>query len=65
MDPNQVKLYNLTHDQKAQIAAALGPIMAEILDINAQTTPIAFSESVLRKFGEHYELSVNFWTRAD
>ena len=52
MDPKQVKLHQLTEAQPAQIVATLKPIMAEILEIEAEERPISFSDILLRKFGE-------------
>ena len=65
MDPKQVKLHQLTDTQRAQIVAALEPIMAEILEIEVEEHPISFGDILLRKFGERYELSVNFWPKYD
>lgn len=65
MDPKQVKLHQLTDAHRAQIVAALEPIMAEILEIEAEEHPISFGDILLRKVGERYELSVNFWPRDD
>jgi hypothetical protein len=65
MDPKQVKLHQLTDAQRAQIVAALEPIMAEILEIEVEEHPISFGDILLRKFGERYELSVNFWPKDD
>jgi hypothetical protein len=65
MDPKQVKLHQLTDAQRAQIVAALEPIMAEILEIGVEEHPISFGDILLRKFGERYELSVNFWPKDD
>ena len=39
--------------------------MAEILEIEAEKHPISFGDILLRKFGERYELSVNFWPKDD
>ncbi len=65
MDPKQVKLHQLTDAQRAQIVAALEPIMAEILEIEAEEHPISFGDILLRKVGERRELSVNFWPKDD
>ena len=65
MDPKQVKLHQLTDAHRAQIVAALEPIMAEILEIEVEEHPISFSDILLRKFGERHELSVNFWPKDD
>ncbi len=65
MDPKQAKLYQLNDDQRAQIVAALGPIMAEILNIKDEDNPISFSDILLRNLGARYELSVNFWPKDD
>jgi hypothetical protein len=63
MDPKQVKLHQLTDAQRAQIVAALEPIMAEILEIEVEEHPISFGDILLRKFGERYELRVHFWPK--
>ena len=65
MDPKQVKLHQLTDAQRAQIVAALEPIMAEILEIETEEHPITFGDILLRKVGERRELSVNFWPKDD
>jgi hypothetical protein len=65
MDPKQVKLHQLADAQRAQIVAALEPIMAEILEIEVEEHPISFGDILLRKFGERHELSVNFWPKDD
>ena len=65
MDPKQVKLHQLADAQRAQIVAALEPIMAEILEIEAEEHPISFSDILLKKFGERCELRVHFWTKHD
>jgi hypothetical protein len=65
MDPKQVKLHQLTEGQRAQIVAALEPIVAEILEIEAEEHSISFSDILLKKFGERCELSVHFWTKHD
>ena len=52
MDPQQAKLHQLTEAQRAQIVTALEPIMAEILEIEAEEHPISFSDILLKKFGE-------------
>jgi len=39
MDPKQVKLHQLTEAQRVQIVAALEPMMAEILEIEAEEHP--------------------------
>src|SRR5215203_1088230 len=65
MNPKQVKLHQLTDAQRAQIVAALEPIMVEILEIEAEEHPISFGDILLRKFGERHELSVNFWPKDD
>ena len=65
MDPKQVKLHQLTEAQRTQIVAALEPIMAEILEIEAEEHPISFRDILLRKFGERCELSVHFWAKDD
>ena len=65
MDPKQVTLHQLTDAQRAQIVATLEPIMAEILEIEVEEHPISFGDILLRKFGERYELSVNFWPKDD
>ena len=48
MDPKQVKLHQLTEAQRAQIVAALEPIMAEILEIEAEEHPISFGDILLK-----------------
>jgi hypothetical protein len=63
MDPKQARLRQLTDAQRAQIAAALEPLMAEILEIEAEENPISFGDILLRKFGERHELSVSFWPK--
>ena len=65
MDPQHAKLHQLTETQRAQIVAALEPIMAEILEIEAEEHPISFSDILLKKFGERCELRVHFWTKHD
>jgi hypothetical protein len=65
MDPKQVKLHQLADAQRAQIVATLEPIMVEILEIEAEKHSISFGDILLRKFGERYELSVNFWPKDD
>ena len=65
MDPKQVKLHQLTEAQRAQIVAALEPIMAEILEIEAEEHPISFGDILLRKLGGRRELSVHFWSKDD
>ena len=65
MDPKQAKLHQLTEAQRAQLVAALEPIMAEILEIEAEKNPISFGDILLRKFGERCELSVHFWPNYD
>ena len=60
MDPKQAKLHQLTEAQRAQIVAALEPIMAEILEIETEEDPISFGDILLRKFGERCELKVLF-----
>jgi hypothetical protein len=65
MDPKQVKLHQLTDAQRAQIVAALEPIMAEILEIEVEEHSTSFGDILLRKFGERHELSVNFWPKYD
>ena len=65
MDPKQVKLHQLTEAQRAQIVAALEPIMAEILKIEAEEHSVSFGDILLRKFGERCELSVHFWAKDD
>jgi hypothetical protein len=65
MDPKQVKLHQLTEAQRAQIVAALEPIMAEILEIEAEEHPISVGDILLRKFGERRDLSVHFWSKDD
>ena len=65
MDPKQVKLHQLTEAQRAQIVTALEPIMAEILEIEAEEHPISFGDILLRKFGERCELRVHFWAKHD
>ena len=65
MDPKQAKLHQLTEAQRAQIVAALEPIMAEILEIEEEEHPITFGDILLRKFGERCELRVHFWPRYD
>jgi hypothetical protein len=65
MTLKQAKLHQLTEAQRAQIVAALEPIMAEILEIEAEERPISFSDILLRKFGERCELSVHFWPMDD
>jgi len=39
--------------------------MVEILEMEAEEHPISFGDILLRKFGERYELSVNFWPKDD
>ena len=63
MDPKQAKLQQLTEAQRAQIVAALEPLMAEILEIEAEEQPISFGDILLRKFGERCELSVHLWPK--
>ena len=65
MDPKQVKLHQLTEAQRAQLVAALEPLMAAILGIEAEEHPISFGDILLRKFGERCELRVHFWPRYD
>jgi hypothetical protein len=65
MTLKQAKLHQLTEAQRAQVVAALEPIMAEILEIEAEERPISFSDILLRKFGERCELSVHFWPMDD
>jgi hypothetical protein len=65
MDPKQVKLHQLTEAQRAQLVAALEPLMAQILEIEAEEHPISFGDILLRKFGERCELSVHFWAKDD
>jgi len=65
MDPKQAKLHQLTEAQRAQIVAALEPIMAEILEIEAEEHPISFGDILLRKLGERCELKVHFWPKYD
>ena len=66
MDPKkQVKLHQLTEAQRARIVAALQPLLAEILEIEAEEHPIAFGDILLRKFGERCALSVHFWPKYD
>jgi hypothetical protein len=65
MDPKQVKLQQLTEAQRTQTVAALEPIMAEILEIEAEEHPISFGDILLRKFGERCELRVHFWPKYD
>jgi len=65
MTLKQAKLHQLTEAQRAQIVAALEPIMAKILEIEAEERPISFSDILLRKFGERCELSVHFWPMDD
>ena len=60
MDPKQAKLHQLTETQRAKIVAALEPLMAEILEIEAEKHPIYFGDILLRKFGERCELRVHF-----
>ena len=63
MDPKQVKLYQLTDAQRAQIVAALEPIMVEILEMEVEEHPISFGDILLKKFGERCALRVHFWTK--
>ena len=65
MDPKQAKLHQLTETQRAQIVAALEPLMAEILEIEAEEHPIYFGDILLRKFGERCELRVHFRPKYD
>jgi hypothetical protein len=65
MTLKQAKLHQLTEAQRAQVVAALEPIMAEILEIEAEERPISFSDILLRKFGERCELSIHFWPKYD
>jgi len=65
MDPKQAKLHQLTEAQRAQIVAALEPLMAQILELEAEENPISFGDILLRKFGERCELRVHFWPRYD
>jgi hypothetical protein len=65
MDPKHVKLHQLTETQRAQIVAALEPIMAEILEIEAEKHPVSFGDILLMKFGERCELKVHFWPKYD
>jgi len=65
MTLKQAKLHQLTEAQRAQVVAALEPIMAEILEIEDEERPISFGDILLRKFGERCELSVHFWPKYD
>ena len=65
MDPKHAKLHQLTEAQRAQLVAALEPIMAEILEIEAEEHPISFGDILLKKFGERCELRVHFWSKHD
>ena len=65
MDPKQAKLHQLTEAQRAQIVAAVEPLMVEILEIEAKEHPISFGDILLRKFGERCELSIHFWPKYD
>jgi hypothetical protein len=65
MDPQHAKLHQLTETQRAQIVAALEPLMAEILEIEAEEHPIYFGDILLKKFGERCELRVHFWSKHD
>jgi hypothetical protein len=66
MDPKRAQLHKLTEAQRAQILAALEPVMAEILEIEAEEQHrISFGDILLRKLGERYELSANFWPKDD
>ena len=44
MTLKQAKLHQLTEAQRAQVVAALEPIMAEILEIEAEEHPISFGD---------------------
>jgi len=66
MDPKRAQLHKLTEAQRAQILAALEPVMAKILEIEAEERHrISFGDILLRKLGERYELSANFWPKDD
>jgi hypothetical protein len=66
MDLKQAKLHQLTESQRAQIVAALEPLLAEILEIEEEELPISsFGDILLRKFGERCELKVHFWPKYD
>ena len=65
MDPKRGKLQQLSVAQRVQLVDTLEPIIAEILDIGAAERPISFGDILLRKVGERYELSVNFWPKDD
>jgi hypothetical protein len=66
MDPKRAQLHKLTEAQRAQILAALEPVMAEILETVAEERHrISFGDILLRKLGERYELSANFWPKDD
>ncbi len=65
MDPKRGKLHQLRVAQRVQLVDTLEPIIAEILDIRAEEHPISFGDILLRKVGERYELSVNFWPKGD
>ena len=66
MDPKRAQLHKLTEAQRAQILAALEPVMAERLEIEAEEQHrISFGDILLRKLGERYELTANFWLKDD
>ena len=65
MDPKRGHLHQLSDAQRVQLVDTLEPIIAEILDIRAEEYPISFGDILLRKVGERYELSVNFWPKDD
>jgi hypothetical protein len=65
MDPKRGNLHQLSDAQRVQLVDTLEPIIAEILDIRAEEYPISFGDILLRKVGERYELSVNFWPKDD
>jgi hypothetical protein len=65
MDPKRGNLHQLSDAQRAQLVDTLEPIIAEILDIEAEEHPISFGDVLLRKVGERYELGIDFWPKAD
>jgi hypothetical protein len=65
MDPKRGKLHQLSDTQRVQLVDTLEPIIAQILDIRAEEHPISFGDILLKKVGERYELSVDFWPKDD
>jgi hypothetical protein len=65
MDPKRGNLHQLSDAQRVQLVDTLEPIIVGILDIKAEEHSISFGDILLRKVGERYELSVNFWPKDD